>query len=128
MNFLQGKVVLQNNNYYFFDRGIKLQVLPQNYERIAPYVDKQVIFGIRPEDVYDKIFAQDARPEYTIMATVEVVEPMGSEIVLFLNAGRNSFVARVSNQDTAKANQDLQIVFDMSKAHFFDPGTEEAIF
>ena len=59
---------------------------------------------------------------------MDVVEPMGSEIYLYLNAGNNSFVARVSNQDTATINQDLQIVFDMSKAHFFDPKTEETIF
>lgn len=127
MNFLQGKIVNQNGDYYFYDKGIKLRILPQNCERMAPYAEQKVIFGIRPEDVYDRIFAQDARPEYTITATVEVVEPMGSEIVLFLNAGRNSFIARVNNQDTAKVNQDLQIVFDMSKAHFFDPITEEAI-
>lgn len=128
MNFLQGRIERQNGNYFFSDRGVKLQILPENYDRIAAYNEKHVIFGIRPEDVYDRIFAQDARPEYTITATVEVVEPMGSEIVLFLNAGRNNFVARVSNQDTAKPNQDLQIVFDMSKAHFFDPATEDAIF
>ncbi len=127
MNFLQGKIVNQNGDYYFHDKGIKLRILPQNHQGIEMYTEQKVIFGIRPEDVYDRIFAQDARPEYTITATVEVVEPMGSEIVLFLNTGRNSFIARVNNQDTAKINQDLQIVFDMSKAHFFDPVTEEAI-
>ena len=128
MNFLQGKITAQNGDYYFFDRGIKLRILPQNYDRLRAYRDQPVIFGIRPEDIYDRIFAQDARPEFTINATVDVVEPMGSEIYLFLNAGRNSFVARVNNQDTAKVNQDVQLVFDMSKAHFFDAVTEEAIF
>ncbi len=128
MNFLQGKIVSQNGDFYFFDRGAKLRILQQNYDRIASYRDKEVIFGIRPEDIYDRIFAQDARPEYTVTATVEVVAPMGSEIYLYLNAGRNSFVARVNNQDTATANQDVQVVFDMSKAHFFDPVTEKVIF
>lgn len=127
MNFLQGKILCQNGDYYFQDRSIKLRLLPQLYERLAPYKDQGVIFGIRPEDIYDRIFAQDARQEYTVTATVEVVEPMGSEIYLFLNAGRNSFVARVSNQDTATSNQDLQVVFDMSKGHFFDPVTEKVI-
>lgn len=127
MNFLQGKIVAQNGDYYFFDRGIKLRLLQQTYERMTPYRDQNVIFGIRPEDIYDRIFAQDARSEYTVTATVEVVEPMGSEIYLFMNAGRNNFVARVNNQDTATANQDVQVVFDMSKAHFFDPVTEEVI-
>lgn len=128
MNFLQGKIVGQNGDYYFADRGLKIRILPQNYGTVSAYRDREVIFGIRPEDIYDRIFAQDARPEFTITATVEVVEPVGSEIYLFLNAGRNSFVARVNNQDTAAPNQDVQMVFDMSKAHFFDPVTEEAIF
>lgn len=127
MNFLNGTIVKEEEDYFFQDKGIKLRLLPQSYSRIAKYKNKEVIFGIRPEDVYDKIFAQDARTEFTLTATVEVVEPMGSEIFLYLNAGRNNFVARVSNQDTATVNQDLQVVFDMSKAHFFDPATEKAI-
>ncbi len=128
MNFLSGTIAAQNGNYFFQDRGIKLRLLPQHHAKIAPFRGKPVLFGIRPEDIYDKIFAQDARPEFTITATVDMVEPMGSEIYLYLNAGNNAFVARVSNQDTATVNQDLQVVFDMSKAHFFDPQTEEAIF
>ena len=83
--------------------------------------------GVRPEDIYDKIFAQDAHPEVTVTATVDVVEPVGSEIFLYLVAGDNNFVVRVSNQDTASMNQDLQIVFDMSKAHFFDPETGNSV-
>lgn len=128
MNFLKGKIQAQNGDFFFMDKGIRLRLLPQHHAKIQGFRDKDVIFGIRPEDIYDKIFAQDARPEFTITATVDMVEPMGSEIYLYLNAGNNSFVARVSNQDTATVNQDLQVVFDMSKAHFFDPQTEEAIF
>ncbi len=128
MNFLNGKVTATNGDYFFVDRGIKLRLLPQHHAKITPYRDKEVTLGIRPEDIYDKIFAQDARPEFTLTATVDVVEPMGSEIYLYLNAGNNSFVARVSNQDTATINQDLQVVFDMSKVHFFDSTTEAAIF
>lgn len=127
MNFLKGRIVEEDDDLYFQERGIKLRLLPQHYAKVASLKSKEVVFGIRPEDIYDKIFAQDARPEFTITATVEVVEPMGSEIFLYLNAGKNSFVARVTNQDTATVNQDLQIVFDMSKAHFFDPDTEKAL-
>lgn len=127
MNFLKGVITSENGEYYFQDRNNKLRILPQYNARIADYKDKPVVFGIRPEDIYDKIFAQDARPEFTLTATVDVVEPMGAEIFLYLCSGSNNFVARVSNQDTAHINQDLQVVFDMSKAHFFDPQTEEAI-
>jgi len=128
MNFLDGKIIVQNGEYFFHEQNTRLRLLPQHHAKIAPYRNREVVFGIRPEDIYDKIFAQDARPEFTITSTVDMVEVMGSEIYLYLTAGKNQFVARVSNQDTATVNQDLQVVFDMSKSHFFDPKTEEAIF
>ena len=127
MNFLKGTILAEDGDYYFQDRSIKLRILPHFYSRIAQYKGQALTMGIRPEDIYDKIFAQDARPEFTITATVDVVEPMGSEIYLYLTCGANNFVVRVSNQDTAAMNQDLQVVFDMSKALFFDPQTGVAI-
>jgi len=126
-NFLRGRLIPINGELYFVDEGIKLKVLKQHQERLKHCVNRDVIMGIRPEDVYDKLFAQDASEEYTITATVDLVEPMGSEIFLYFSVGQNNLIARVSNQDTATANQDLQLVFDMSKAHFFDPKTEKAI-
>ena len=126
-NFLKGKITPRNGELYFMDEGIRLKVLKQHHEKLAPFINRDIIMGIRPEDVYDKLFAQDASEEFIITATVELVEPMGSEIYLYFSVGRNNFIARVSNQDTATANQDLQLVFDMSKAHFFDPKTEKAI-
>jgi len=127
MNFLKGTIVAENGDFYFYDKSIKLRILPHYCPRMSSYKGQPIQMGIRPEDIYDKIFAQDARPEFTITATVDVVEPMGAEILLYLTAGNNNFVVRVSNQDTAAMNQDLQVVFDMSKAHFFDPQTGVAI-
>ncbi len=127
MNFLKGVISAENGDYFFQDKNSKLRILPQHNSKIAAYRNKNIIFGIRPEDIYDKIFAVDARPEFTLTATVDMVEPMGADIYLHLAAGSNTFVSRVSNQDTAHMNQDLQVVFDMSKAHFFDPETEKAI-
>ena len=126
-NFLKGKIIPGNGELYFTDEGIRLKILKQHHEKLTSFLNQEVFLGIRPEDVYDKLFAQDASEEFTITATVELVEPMGSEIYLYFSVGRNSFIARVNNQDTATANQDVHLVFDMSKAHFFDPRTEDAI-
>jgi len=127
MNFMNGRIIHKGGNYFFQDQGIQIKIVDQQYSKIKAYEGKEVIFGIRPENIYDKLFAQNAREEYTITATVDVVEPMGSEIYLYLKAGSNNFVARVNAHDTAQVNQDLQVVFDMSKAHFFDPQTEITI-
>ena len=126
-NFLAGKVIPKNGELYFVDGGMRLKILKQHHEKLVPFVNQEITLGIRPEDVYDKLFAQAASEDFTITATVDLVEPMGSEIYLYFSAGHNNFIVRVSNQDTAQANQDVQLVFDMSKAHFFNPKTEEAI-
>lgn len=127
MNFLEGKIVRMNNSFYFQDTRFRVKIVEHAYERLAKYENKRVVFGIRPENIYDRLFAQAASDEFTITATVEVVEPVGSEIYLHLSTGSNNFVARVSPHDTARENQDLQVVFDMTKAHFFDAETEETI-
>ena len=94
---------------------------------LLAYDGREIIFGIRPEDLYDKLFIAEAPGESTVTSTVEVVEPMGSEVYLHLKAGRYSLVARVSPQARPEVNQDLDLVFDMGKAHFFDPTNEQAI-
>ncbi len=127
MNFLNGTIAAQNGDLYFRDKTMRLKILKQHAKPLEKYINRPILFGIRPEDIYDKLFAQDASEEFTVTATVDLVEPMGSEIYIYFTVGRNNFIARVSNQDTAVANQDVQVVFDMSKAHFFDLDTEETI-
>jgi multiple sugar transport system ATP-binding protein len=127
MNFLDGKIIKLANAYYFQDKNFRVKILEHTYDRVSKFVEKPVVLGIRPENIYDRLFAQAASDEFTVTATVEVVEPMGSEIYLHLSTGHNGFIARVNAHDTAKENQDLQLVFDMTKAHFFDVETEASI-
>jgi len=96
-------------------------------DRLSAYEGKQVIFGIRPEDIYDKLFVSEAAPENVITATVEVVEPMGSEVYVYLNSGKNQFVSRAKGHTNPEINSDIDLVFDMAKVHFFDTETEETI-
>jgi multiple sugar transport system ATP-binding protein len=52
---------------------------------------------------------------------------MGSEVYLYLNTGKHTFIARVGAHDKPKVNADMDVVFDMSKVHFFDKNTEDTI-
>jgi multiple sugar transport system ATP-binding protein len=127
MNFFQGRLTQEHGALWFSPSGFRVRVVKDSSDKLLQYVGKEVLMGMRPEDIYDKLFAQNASPDFTMNATVEVVEPMGAEIYLHLTNGRNSFVARVNSHDTAQVNQDVEMVFDMSKAHFFDIHTEQAI-
>ena len=97
------------------------------YDRISAYEGKDVVFGIRPEDIYDKLFVTEASPDNTVKAVVEIVEPMGAEVYLYISAGKSSLIARVGGNENPGVNQDLDLVFDMSKIHFFNKDDEKVI-
>lgn len=127
MNFIKGTIIKKEGKLYFTDTIFRVKVVDAMVPNIAPYEGKEVIFGIRPEDIYDKLFVSDAPPENTVKAICEVIEPMGSEAYLYINTGKNSLVAKVGGHDKPAINQDMDLVFDMSKIHFFDKDTENTI-
>jgi len=127
MNFIPGKIFESKGDLLFKDTTFTVKVLDAMHKQLAPYAGKEVVLGIRPEDIYDKLFAQDASDKFVVKAKVEVVEPMGAEIFLYLASGPSKFIARVTALDTASVNQELECVFDMNKAHFFDKNTEATI-
>jgi multiple sugar transport system ATP-binding protein len=127
MNFMSGSLVKKENRIYFDEGRIRVKVVEDMYPRILSYVGKEIIFGIRSEDIYDKLFVSQAPPDNVVRVNCEVYEPLGSEVYLYLNTGKHTFIARVGAHDKPKVNQDMDVVFDMSKAHFFDKTTEETI-
>jgi len=127
MNFLNGNVVKEKGKHYFIEGQLRIRLTETLVPALRSYEGRKVIMGIRPENIYDRLFAKDASDDFAVRATVDVVEPMGSEIYLHLVRDSNRFVARVGADDTAQVNQDLEVIFDMNKAHFFDPETQLAV-
>ncbi|MCX5701921.1 MAG: sn-glycerol-3-phosphate ABC transporter ATP-binding protein UgpC [Candidatus Omnitrophica bacterium] len=127
MNFMTGKIIKKDGRIYFYEGNITVKLVEDMYNSLASYVGKDIIFGIRSEDIYDKLFVSEAPPENVVRVNCEVVEPMGSEVYLYLNTGRHIFIARVGAHNRPPLNQDIDVVFDMSKVHFFDKDTEETI-
>jgi multiple sugar transport system ATP-binding protein len=127
MNFITGKIIKINGHIYFNEGRFKVKIVDSMKNSVSGYIDKDVIFGIRSEDIYDKLFVSQAPPENVITVTCEVVEPMGSEVYLHLTTGKHPFIARVGAHNRPEVNQDMDLVFDMNKVHFFDPETEKTI-
>jgi len=127
MNFMNGRLIRKDGKVYFDEGKIQVKLVEDMFKSITPYVGKEIIFGIRSEDIYDKLFVSEAPAENIVRVNCEVVEPMGSEVYLYLGTGKHTFIARVGAHDRPKINQDIDVVFDMSKVHFFDKDTEETI-
>lgn len=127
MNFMQGKIIKKEGKFYFDEGKIRVKLVEDMHKKMANYAGSEVFLGIRSEDIYDKLFVSEAPPENIVRVNCEVFEPMGSEVYLYLNTGKHTFIARVGAHDRPKVNQEMDVVFDMSKVHFFDKGTEETI-
>ncbi|NQT22962.1 MAG: sn-glycerol-3-phosphate ABC transporter ATP-binding protein UgpC [Candidatus Omnitrophica bacterium] len=127
MNLLNGKIIKKDGKFYFDEGRIRVKLVDEMVPKMSTYVDKEVIFGIRSEDIYDKLFVSEAPPENVVTLACEVVEPMGSEVYLYLSTGKHSLIARVGGHNRPQINQDMDLVFDMNKIHFFDKDTEKVI-
>ncbi len=129
MNFLDTKVVQVDGGIAVDGGSFTLKIPSDKQEKLADYVGKEVIFGIRPEDVFDKNLSPlvTPTPDNTARMKVEVIEPMGAIAYLYLNTGRHSIVASVDSSTHAKEAGELDMVFNMEKAHIFDKESEAAI-
>ncbi|MBF8438192.1 sn-glycerol-3-phosphate ABC transporter ATP-binding protein UgpC [Halanaerobiaceae bacterium Z-7014] len=134
MNFLNCELKEEGSGLYLdgaesFKIKITEDIIEETPE-IKDYIGKEVVFGIRPEDLHDASIKSDIEiiDENTIHAEVEVVEPMGSEIYLYLAHNDHSFIGRVDAESTADVGDNIKIGVDRSKMHVFDKETEKAIF
>lgn len=121
MNFIEGRIVEEDGALYFQASSFKFR-LPGG--KLKEHIGKEVILGIRPENVYDKKFAKTEPEEGDVFkARVDVTEPLGSEVILYLTIGGDSLVARVDPQTSARVGDTLEILFDREMIHVFDGQT-----
>jgi len=127
ISLIDGRIIRKERKYYFDEGKFQVKLIEDMYKVIESYEGKVVTLGIRAEDIYDKLFVSDSTPDNTVRAVCEVVEPLGSEVYLYLNSGKNTFVAKVGAHNRPDINRDMDLVFNMSKVHFFDRETEQTI-
>ncbi|ASJ03403.1 glycerol-3-phosphate ABC transporter ATP-binding protein [Thermococcus profundus] len=128
MNFMDATVTHDG----FVDFGsFRLKLLPDQVEVLEEkgYLGKEVIFGIRPEDVYDAFFAQVKIPgENMARALVEIIENLGGEKIVHLSVEDVLFTGKFPAESKVEEGQEVDVVFDMRKAHVFDKGSGKAVF
>ncbi|MBI3852125.1 MAG: ABC transporter ATP-binding protein [Verrucomicrobia bacterium] len=135
MNVFCGEIAQAGNGLCFREQHSQIPA-PDNFTvqlddvmspKLSNYIGKKIVFGIRPENIVDKLHAREAPPERIVDASVEIIEPMGSETYIYLTTGSHSFIARVNATDRVAVKQKTSLVFDTRSAHFFDPTTGKAI-
>jgi multiple sugar transport system ATP-binding protein len=128
MNLLKGKIQRREGGLFFVETAEKNGLvfpLQGKLEALASkYVDKDVVFGIRPEHLSDEIKDGAAAP---ITSTVEIAEPMGSESLVYLKAGSGNLIARIHGEHLYHLGEQVTVQLNMDKVNLFDSATENVI-
>ena len=139
MNFIPAKLIMANGKYTVefgsedtkTSRGRKFYVeLPSakaDNEGLKYYVDKEVILGIRPENIHDEEMFLSTAKTGMIEATVDVTEMLGAETFLYLTCAGIPLTARVSPRCTARPQDTVKLALDPNKIHLFDASDEHSL-
>jgi multiple sugar transport system ATP-binding protein len=124
MNFLQATLEGEDGRVYVKTDALRLQLPERCAARVRERVGRSVVFGVRPDDIYDRSLASQVGDGSEATLTVDVMEPMGSTVYVYLTTGKHALIADLDAETKAKDGEPLDVVFDMGKTHLFDPETE----
>ncbi|MEG2813656.1 MAG: sn-glycerol-3-phosphate ABC transporter ATP-binding protein UgpC [Oscillospiraceae bacterium] len=133
MNFLDAKVVKDGESY-----SLRVGSANKKYDIAIPVgkvndeiknrVDKDVILGIRPEDLHDdEMYISAASSTGLLECDVDVTELMGHETYLYISLEGEPLIARVNSRSKAKVGDSIKLAIDTNKIHIFDKETEQAL-
>jgi multiple sugar transport system ATP-binding protein len=125
MNFAAVRVHKADGALWAENEGIRIRVPGQTAGRLRRYAGEQVTMGIRPEDLHLASAADP--PELGFDAAVEVIEKLGSEILLDVAVGETTMVASVEPNVRVGIHQKLRLAINPERLHFFDIASEAVI-
>jgi len=120
MNFITGKIKDDAGNLKFIATGIDIPLTEKQSDQVKDYADKKIIFGIRPENI---VYSEKGN----ITATVDVIEPMGNEIILYCTIEDIKFVVRMETRLALQPGDSINLTMKEEYFHFFDPETESSL-
>ena len=125
---MEGKLIENEGRIFFSDGDVTLRIDDERKESLKNHINKEVVLGVRPEDLYDSDYDDLAESPEKIVAHCEIVEPMGNEFVVFLSTKHAKLTARFDPKKMPKVDEDIKITIDMKKVRMFDKESELALF
>jgi multiple sugar transport system ATP-binding protein len=126
MNFLKVNLIDQDGAPAVAGENLVLKIPDHLQKRFSTAEGRNLTFGIRPEHIYDQALKGPFPGGETLKATIEVVEPIGSEVILLAKCGSTEITARVGPETQVKPQMPVELIFDMNRMHLFDEDTQQA--
>jgi multiple sugar transport system ATP-binding protein len=125
MNILSANIKDENGNIIADEGSFQVTITGKDADHLRPYVGKPALFGVRPEDL---VFKETEAKENNIKAKVEVVEPLGAEVHLYVSTEDHQIIVRTPPRHDFKVDEQINLTPDLSRVHFFDAETEKVIY
>jgi multiple sugar transport system ATP-binding protein len=119
MNFLEAEFMEKDGSLWVNGGSFQLPVPDTKAKMVVEHKEEKFLFGIRPEHIYDREFLKEYDPRHVIRAKVELIEPVGSFVILQIALGKDTIVAQVDSHTRAALENEIELVVDMEKMHLF---------
>jgi multiple sugar transport system ATP-binding protein len=129
MNFITVKPAIEGNEVFVAieNAGKSMRLaLPFAADKLRSYAGRDVILGVRPEQITDMSSAHgDVGQELGCL--IDLVEPTGPDTLLTTRLNGAAVTCRTHPREAVLPGQTMQLSFNLSKAALFDPANGERI-
>jgi len=123
MNLFNVRLIEEKETVCVKNENFNLTIPDTLKDRFSGAKGRELILGIRPEHIYGKNIKSFFQGCVYLKTTIEVVEPIGSQVILLATCGSDQITACVDPQTKAKPHMEMEFLVDMNKMHLFDSST-----
>ena len=129
MNFREAPIEKDDKKVYLKIGKYKIKLPGISAGKIESlgYLEKNIIMGIRPENIHYETVLPESLKDSIIGGKVEVIEMLGSETLLHVKIEGTEFIARVNPETKVRVGDNIKLVLDVSKIHLFSKKTQKNI-
>jgi multiple sugar transport system ATP-binding protein len=125
MNIMKSTIREEKGKIVADEGDFRIGLNAEMSEMMRPHVGKDVLFGVRPEDL---VYVDKPEEGKALTGKVEVVEPLGAEIMVYVSTTQHpSIIVRVPPHLQFLVGDTVSFTPQIEKLHFFDVETEKAI-
>ena len=129
INTFFGKIEKKDSDLYFSTSEFSVKINSSHYQ-YSRLNESSIAFGIRPEDIR---YVDKKDTENNIKASISFIEYLGQDLNIHLRLKETKFAMKLDDtifsksKDSIKVNQNINIIFNVDNAHFFDVETGAAL-
>ena len=128
MNFFNGTLTGDAKDVYVDTGAFRVRLQAEQANQVSSHIGKQIILGVRPEDIHNPTYLATGVHGATVSARVELTELMGSEIYVYMVAGEDqNFIGRIDPRASYRPGEVADVIFNLDSLHLFDRETEKTL-